>query len=330
MNAIGIRKFGGIDVLEHMILPVPIAVPNMLVIRVVTAGVNPADWRLRAGQFRLFVRTFPFIPGSDIAGIVESVGKGVTRFKVGDPIFAMSPLAKGGGYGEYAAIPETAAALIPDNLTFIEAAAVPLTGLTALEALIDKANVKVDDNILIYGASGGVGTLAVQLAKALGAHVTGVASGRNAELVRSLGADEFRDYTSDDVLSGENRYSIIFDAMNVHSASQWRHALRPNGLLVSVNPIAGNPVASLLAVLQGFKVKGFLVKPDGRALEKLSQYLRTGQVRSVIDCVYPLNDASKAQKASEAGHTRGKLVLVVDSAYAEMTIGNFTAQTRRN
>ena len=323
MTAIGIRKFGGLEVLESLTLPIPTVTPGTVLIRVVAAGVNPADWRLRDGQFRLFVRKFPFIPGSDLAGVVESVGEGVTSFKKGDAVYAMSPLMKGGGYAEYALIPASAVALIPDNVTFAEAAAVPLTGLTALEALTKQAVVKPGDPVLIYGASGGVGTFAVQIAKALGAHVIGVASGANADLVRSLGADEFLDYKTDAVLSGSKRYPIIFDAVNGHSASQWRSALTKNGLLVSVNPVAGNPVASLMGRVQGYKVKGFLVKPDGAALATLSQYLSTGQVRVIIDHVYRLAQAAEAQQYSEAGRTRGKLVLIVDSDLAQTAIMQF-------
>lgn len=327
MKAIGIHKFGSVDVLERMTLPVPKPEPDTVVIRTIAAGVNPGDWRLRSGQFRLFIRHFPFIPGSDVAGVVEAIGEGVTRFKVGDPIFAMLPLNKGGGYAEYAIIPQSYVALIPENLTFAQAAAVPLTGLTALEALTSHANIKAGDGILIYGASGGVGTFAVQIAKALRAHVTAVASGRNSDFVRLLGADVVRDYTREDILSGHQRFPVIFDAVNAYSFNKWRRVLSAKGLLVSVNPIAGNPVASFIAGLQGFKVKGFLVKSDGLALERLSQYLLHGEVKSHIDRVYPLDEAGQAQEYNQMGRTRGKLVLLIDSDLSGLTIREFKSMS---
>ena len=327
MNAVGIRKFGSIEVLEQMSLPIPILDPKSILVRIAATGINPADWRFRNGQFKFLIRKFPFIPGADVAGIVEAVGKEVTRFKVGDAIFAMLPLAKGGGYAEYVAISESDAALIPDNLTFIEAAAVPLAGLTAHKALTDKAAIRAGDEVLIYGASGGVGTFAVQIAKALGAHVVGVASGRNAELIHSLGADKFIDYTQANILSSGKRYPIIFDAMNVYSFNKWRNLLSPKGILVSVNPVAGNPLAALTAGLQGFRVSGFLIKPNGAALEQVAQYLRNGQVRSIIDKVYLLEEAGKAQQASEAGHTRGKSVLTINTMLADKTIHEYKSRS---
>lgn len=318
MRAIGFRQYGAEDVLEPLAVARPSVASDTVLIRVVAAGVNPADWRFRSGQFRRAIRLkLPFVPGADVAGIVEAVGPAVTRFRPGDAVYTMLPTKNGGGYAEYAAASEAAVALIPPNLSFAEAAAVPLTALTALQALRDKAELQPGAHLLIHGASGGVGTFAVQIAKAIGARVTATCSGQNVERVRSLGADEVLDYTRHDVTAGANAYNVIFDAVDAYWFRRWRPVLRPGGTFVTVNPLVGMITPGWLAAFRGGRrVKSVFVQPSGADLETLSRWIAAEQVRPVIDQTYPLADAAAAQRYSATQRVRGKLVLIVDQQRA--------------
>jgi NADPH:quinone reductase-like Zn-dependent oxidoreductase len=318
MQAIGFKRYGSADVLELLELPRPAIAPDGVLIRVVAAGVNPADWRFRCGQFRLAMRQkLPFVPGSDVAGVVEAVGSDVTQLEPGDAVYAMLPTANGGGYAQFAAVAEQDVAPMPRNLGFAEATAVPLTALTALQALRDKADLQPGTHVLINGASGGVGTFAVQIAKALGAHVTAACSGRNLALVREIGADEAIDYTQGDITAGEPRYDVIFDAANAISFRRARRVLRPNGTFVTVNPLIGNLSPDWLARLRGGrKIRSLFVQPGGDDLRTLNRWIEAGLVRPVIEQRFALADAAAAQGRSETGRVRGKLVLVVDERLA--------------
>lgn len=318
MRAIGFRQYGAEEVLEPLVVARPGVASDTVLIRVVAAGVNPADWRFRSGQFRRAIRLkLPFVPGADVAGIVEAVGPAVTRFRPGDAVYTMLPTKNGGGYAEYAAASEAAVALIPPNLSFAEAAAVPLAALTALQALRDKAELQPGSHLLIHGASGGVGTFAVQIAKATGARVTATCSGQNVERVRSLGADEVLDYTRHDVTAGANAYNVIFDAVDAYWFRRWRPVLRPGGTFVTVNPLVGMITPGWLAAFRGGRrVKSVFVQPSGADLETLSRWIAAEQVRPVIDQTYPLADAAAAQRYSATQRVRGKLVLIVDQQRA--------------
>ncbi len=288
-----------------------------LLIRVAAAGVNPADCLLRSGGLRLVARQkMPFVPGADVAGVVEAVGAGVTRFGVGDPVYAMLP-STAGGYAEYAVATEGTVAVMPPGLAFEEAAGVPLAALTALQALRHEANLAAGYHVLVNGASGGVGTFAVQISHAMGARVTAVASGRNADLVSGLGADEFLDYTREDVTAGKARYDTVFDAANVLAFRKIRRVLKPNGVFVTVNPFVGRLSPGWLARFRsGRRIRSFLVRPDGADLEKIGAWIEAGEVRPVIERAYPLADAAEAHRRSESRRARGKLVLVVDEELA--------------
>lgn len=318
MQAIGFRCYGPADVLEALDIARPALTPNGVMIRVVAAGVNPADWRFRSGQFRFALRLkLPFVPGADVAGIVEEVGAAVTRVQPGDAVYVMVPPAQGGGYAEYAVAREDQVARMPGNLSFAEAAAVPLTALTALQALRDKANLQPGMRVLICGASGGVGTYAVQIAKALGAHVTATCSGRNVALVQRLGADEVIDYTHHAISDGAPRFDVVFDAVNVVSFRRGRRVLCPNGVMVSVNPFADKLSPGWLARFRGGRrIRSLFVQPSGADLATLTAWIEAGQVRPVIDRYYPLADAAAAQRYSETLRVRGKLVLLVDQRLA--------------
>jgi NADPH:quinone reductase-like Zn-dependent oxidoreductase len=319
MGAVGFRSYGPAEVLEPLKMERPEIGPDTVLVRVAAAGVNPADWLLRSGRLRFVARSrLPFVPGADVAGVVEEVGRAVTRFRPGDAIYAMLPSVAGGGYAEYAAVAEGAVALAPPNLSLAEAAAVPLAALTALQGLRDEATLATGDLVLVNGASGGVGTFAVQIAGALGARVSAATSGRNAELVRGLGAEEVLDYTSEDVTAGEACYDAVFDAVGVYPFRRWKRVLRKGGVAVTVNPVLGNPAARLVARVAGGKRRlgSVFVKPSGPDLETIAGWISSGRVRPVIDETYPLSEAAVAHRYSESKRVRGKLVLIVDERLA--------------
>jgi len=331
MQAIGFRRYGSAEALENLEVAKPDLGPGEVLVRVAAAGVNPADWALRRGQLRPFVRLkFPFVPGSDVAGVVEAAGPGTSRFRPGDAIFAMTPSTSGGGYAEFVRVSEADAALVPPNLTLSEAAAVPLAALTALQALRDKAGLRTGSHALVYGASGGVGSFAVQISKGIGARVTAVASGRNAEMVRGLGADEVLDYERDDVLAGGERYDVVFDAVNTLKFGSARRVLREGGVYVTVNPFVGGLNPGWLARFRGGRrVESVFVRPSGADLETLAAWIQAGKVRPVIDRSYGLSDAVEAHRYSETQRARGKILLLVDEdlAATRAAHGDETAHT---
>jgi len=320
MRAVGFRRYGPPDVLETLEVPRP--EPGEVLIRVAAAGVNPADWALRGGRLRPFVRLeLPFVSGSDVAGVVEAVGPGVTRFKLGEAVYAMTPTTTGGAYAEYVTVAADNVAHVPSGLSLGEAAAVPLVALTALQALRDKAELAAGDHVLINGVSGGVGSFAVQISKAMGAQVTATCSGPNVELVRGLGADEVIDYTSEDAAARSPRYDVIFGAVNTLPLLHWRRALRPGGKIVTVNPLFENAVvARLVRAVGRVRLEGVLVRPSGADLGAVGSWISSGKVRPVIDRSYPLSDAAAAHRYSESRRVRGKLVLLVDERLSAETI----------
>ncbi|BDP43873.1 oxidoreductase (plasmid) [Deinococcus aetherius] len=318
MHALGFTRYGPPEVLQPLDLPRPEVPADGVLIRVAAAGINPADWRFRSGQFRRAVRLkLPFVPGSDVAGVALAVGSAVTRFRPGDAVFTMLPVREGGGYAQLAVAREALVAPVPTGICLGDAAAVPLAGLTALQALRDKAGLRAGQRVLIYGASGGVGTFAVQIARALGARVTAACSGRNAELVRSLGADEVIDYTGQEVTAGPPRFDVVFDAVNHLAFRRARRVLRAGGTFVTVNPVIGNLTpAWLSAFWGGRRLRSLFVQPSGADLETLGEWLAGGQLKSVIDRTHPLLDGAAAHEYSASGRVRGKLVLTVDEDLA--------------
>ncbi|GCE03840.1 NAD(P)-dependent alcohol dehydrogenase [Dictyobacter aurantiacus] len=323
MQAIAFRRYGTVEVLETLETERPIPRSGQVLIRVIAAGVNPADWVLRSGQLRFFARLkFPFIPGSDVAGIVTAMGPGTGRFRPGDAVYGMFPSIKGGGYAQYVAVAEDVLAPIPPQLTYVEAAAVPLASLTALQALRDQGQVAHGSSVLIYGASGGVGSFAVQIARNLGAHVTAACSTGNIELVKSLGAKAVIDYTRNEITASDTHYDVIFDAAGAFPFKHWRPILKPKGLVVSINLNFANPLQTFLSCFEstGKRLKGVFVRPSGDDLTRLSAWISTGKLRPVIEQSFPLLQAAQAQRRSESRRVRGKLVLVVDEKLAQTTV----------
>ena len=229
----------------------------------------------------------------------------------------MLPNTAGGGYAEYAAAAEATVGTVPPNLTFREAAGVPLTALTALQALCHHAGLEPGGRLLVNGASGGVGTFAVQIARVIGATVVAVTSGRNADLALTLGADEVLDYTRDDVTAGEARFDVVFDAVNVLPFRKVRRVLNPDGVFVTVNPIAGRLSPLWLSGFRdGKRIRSFLVRPDGSDLDLVGDWIVSGKVRPIVERSYPLTRAAAAHRHSESRRARGKLVLIVEEHLA--------------
>jgi len=256
--------------------------------------------------------------GVDFAGTVEAVGRNVRRFKPGDQVFG----AKLGAFAQYVAVPEQRAMVVkPDNVAFEQAAAVPIAAITALQALRDKGKIHAGQKVLINGASGGVGTFAVQIAKSYGAEVTGVCSTRNIELVRSIGADQVIDYTREDFTAGAQRYDLILDNVGTHSLLEYRRVLTPTGVYVMVGStdpgnwfgwLAGPVEGLILSQFVSQKLTMMLADLNSEDLATLATLMQSGKLTPVIDRLYPLSEAAEALRYLEAGHARGKVVLTVD------------------
>lgn len=310
MKAVVIRRYGAAEVLQYEDVEQPKIDSTQLLVKVRASSVNPIDWKIRQGMLSLITGSkFPKILGFDVAGDVVEVGSGVTRFKVGDAIYGSTSFP-GGGYAEFAAVPESVVVLKPTNLSYEEAAAVPLAALTALQALRDQGNIQRGQNVLINGAAGGVGIFAVQIAKALGAVVTGVSSTKNLDLVKSLGADRVIDYTQQDFAEDTAQYDIIFDAVGKRSLSQTKRVLKPNGIYITTLPSPKVLLESVLtAFLSGQKAKFLFEKPNVKDLLFLKELIETGKIRVVIDRTYPLQELAAAHNYSETGRAVGKIAI---------------------
>ena len=325
MKAIVYCDYGPPDVLKLMDIPKPVPNDNQLLVRVRAASVNPYDWH--------FIRGTPYIMrlgvglrkpkntriGVDFAGTVEAVGKNVTQFKPGDEVFG----GKTGAFAEYVCVSEKGVARKPANITFEQAGSVQIAGLTALQAVRDRAKARPGEKILINGASGGVGTFAVQIAKAFGAEVTGVCSTRNLDMVRSLGADHVIDYTKEDFTKGTQRYDVIIDNVGNQPLLSFRHALTPKGQYVMIGgggpndqgllgPMVGPIKAMLLSPFVSQKMGMMMSNPTQKDMIQLADLMQAGKVTPVIDRTYKLSEVPEAIRYLEQGHARGKVVITLD------------------
>jgi NADPH:quinone reductase-like Zn-dependent oxidoreductase len=324
MKAIVHRCYGSPDVIRLEDIPKPTPKDDEVLVRVHAASVNPLDWHYLEGT-PYMVRIDggfgkPDDPrlGVDFAGAVEAVGKKVTRFKPGDEVFG----GRFGALAEYVAVREQrAVALKPANVSDAQAAAVAIAGITALQALRDKGHIRAGQNVLINGASGGVGTFAVQIAKSYGANVTGVCSTRNMDLVRSLGADHVIDYTREDFTRGTQRYDLILDNVATHSLLDYKRVLNPNGVYVMVGSTTlGNwfgwlvkPVqASILSPFTSQKFGMIFAELNKDDLTTLATLMQSGKLTPVVDRSYKLTEAAEALRYLEKGHARGKVVVTVE------------------
>ncbi|HEY4113035.1 MAG TPA: NAD(P)-dependent alcohol dehydrogenase [Rhizomicrobium sp.] len=326
MKAIVYRCYGSPDVLKLEEIAKPAPADDRILVKVHAASVNPLDWHYLQGKpyiMRAGVgigRPDSILMGADFAGTVESVGKNVTRFKPGDEVFG----DRNGALGEYVSVRENGAvALKPANVSMEQAAAVPVAGITALQALRDKGKVRAGQKVLINGASGGVGTFAVQIAKSYGAEVTGVCSTRHVEMVKSIGADHVIDYTKEDFTQGPAKYDLIVDNVGNHSASELRHALTPNGILVAVGgpsdnswlgPLATMAKDSIAAIFATQKLLFMLADANQADLKVLGDLMQAGKLTPVIDRRYPLAETAQAIAYLEKGHAKGKVIVDVDQS----------------
>ncbi len=320
MRAVVAHGHGGPKVLGVEEVGRPAVADGKLLVKVFAAGINPLDWRLRRGELRpLTALKRRWVPGRDIAGEVEAVGGGVEGFRAGDRIYAMLG-GVFGGYAEYAVVPAAAAAPAPGNLSYEEAAGVPLAALTAIQGLRGALRDLPHDcdealgrrRVLINGASGGVGTFAVQLAEIFGAEVTAVCSAGNAGLVEELGADSVVDYGREDFTGHRDRYDVIFDVVGNGSFNTCRRALRPGGIYVTTELLPGNFLWQVLTFPgENRKARVVVVKTSGRDLGLLGSLFEARRLRVRLDEVYALEDAAAAHAHGETGRVRGKLVLKV-------------------
>ena len=323
MKAIVYRCYGPPDVLNLEDIEKPTAAADEVLVKIRAASVNPLDWHYMRGSPSL-MRLMSGIGapkntrlGVDFAGTVEAVGINVVRYKPGDEVFG----GKTGAFAEYVAVREDKAlALMPSNMTFEQAASVPIAAVTALQALRDKGQIQAGQKVLINGASGGVGTFAVQIAKSFGAQVTGVCSTRNLEMVQSIGADHVFDYTKEDYTQSGERYDIIIDNVGNHSLLQNRQALNPEGILVMIGgpsdgllgPLASPIKALMLSPFVSQKFVMFVAQMNKEDLAILGDLMQAGKVTPVIDRRYDLSGVPAAIRYSEEGHARGKIVVGED------------------
>ena len=326
MRAIVYCEYGTADNLRLEPVEKPTPTDDQMLVKVKSAAVNPLDWH--------FIRGTPYVMrlsaglkkpkdirlGVDFSGTVEAVGKNVTDFKPGDDIFG----GRNGAFAEYVVVrPDRAITPKPANVSFEQAAGVPIAGITALQAIRDRAKLQPGQKVLINGASGGVGTFAVQIAKAYGADVTGVCSGRNVEMVRGLGADRVIDYTKEDFTKGDARYDAIIDNVGNRGLLECKRVLAPNGRYVLIGgggPDRGNWIGALAGPMKDFMLgafvkqeMGFFVAQLNKAdLKVLADMMEAGQVTPVIDRTYPLAEVPEAIKYLEEGHARGKVVITME------------------
>ena len=308
MRAIRQQTLGGPDVLELAEVPRPTPIPTEVLVRTRAAGVNPVDWKTRTRGG--FVGEPPFTVGWDVAGVVEEVGYGVTTLSVGDRVFGMPRFPhEAAAYAEYVTSPSRQLARIPDALGEVEAGALPLAGLTAWQALVETADVGPGQRILVLAAAGGVGHLAVQIAKARGAHVLGTARAEKHPFLAQLGVDEAIDYTSEDVAERARHVDVALDAVGGDAASDALRAVRDEGIVVT---LSGTSVGALRELAgDRIRVVGILVEPDRAGLEALADLATAGTLRPHVSRTFPLADAARAHELGETGRTQGKLVLTI-------------------
>ncbi len=312
MKAVSIEKYGGPGVLQYKDHAIPQINNDELLIKVKASSVNPVDWKLRKGMLRFLPgQKLPKILGGDIAGIVEKIGNNVIEFKIGDEIYGLISAAKGGAYAEYAIAKSHQIAIKPKNISFQEAATIPLAGLTAYQSLKRLGKLKVEDKILINGCSGGVGHFAVQIAKAMGADVTGVCSTKNKNLARKLGTDKVIDYTNKNIFRENITYDIFFDAVANQSPWKVRKYLNRNGKYVTTLPSVGVFIDMLLGSFCSKKSKIIAVKSVSEDLRFLSELIKSKKLITIIDKIYELKDIKAAHIYSETGRVVGKLAITI-------------------
>jgi NADPH:quinone reductase-like Zn-dependent oxidoreductase len=308
MRAVRMHGYGNIDSLVYEEIAKPEHAADEVLIKVQAAGVNPVDWKIVEGFGEGWLgHPMPHTLGCDVAGVVEAVGSAVTTVKAGDAVYGYTSLAREGAYAEYVIAKESEVTAKPAALDFINAAAVPVAALTSWQAIFDQAGLLAGQKILIHAASGGVGSMAVQLAIAKGAYVYGTASARNAEFVKSLGADEVIDYTSTKFEDVVKDADVVFDLIGGETQQRSLAVLKKGGVVVS----AVQPPDE--EALKAHEIRGVMVgaQPNAAQLEEITTLIEAGKVKTFVEKVLPLSDAKEALNLSKQGRTRGKIVLTV-------------------
>ncbi|HEX8236185.1 MAG TPA: NADP-dependent oxidoreductase [Abditibacteriaceae bacterium] len=309
MKAVVLEEYGGPEALLLQEVAQPSLARDELLIKVHNTAINALEWKLRKGMgetFGLELR-LPFVLGSEFAGNVEAVGSDVLNFKVGDAVFGFVDVTRSGGYAEYVTAKPSEMALKPQNIDFVHAAAIPVGALTSWQALFDTANLQSGQTILVHGATGGVGSMAVQLAKAKGARVIGTASGRNEEFVRSLGADQFIDYSTTRFEDVAQDVDVVFDTIGGETQERSFQTLRKGGILVSIV----TPPAEDLAARFGVRAAVVYAQPQGITLTEIVKLVEAGKLKAKVETVLPLSQVRQAHQLMKTGHKRGKIVLQV-------------------
>ena len=305
MNAIVVHEYGGPEVLKYEDALRPEPKNDEILIRTMSAGVNPVDAAIRAGRFR--TGQLPFIPGMDVAGVVEKVGANVTKFKAGDPVYAYLSFQEQGGYAEFTIARENETALKPKGISFEQAAAVPLAATTAWQALIDTAGLKAGQTVLIHGGSGGVGHFAIQIAKARGAKVIATASAPNQDFLKQLGVDQPIDYTKTKFEDVVKNVDVVLEATRSDSMSRSYGVVKKGGFIVSIT----SPPDQVQLDQHGLRGQSIMAHPEAKVLEELTKLIEAKKLTPMVSQVFPLTEAAKAQQQIETRHTRGKIVLKV-------------------
>ena len=309
MKAVLIRKYGGPEVLELAEVPAPKPTDDEVVVEVKATSVNPVDWLVRDGGATSFVKVkFPVILGCDLAGVVVEKGSNVKHLAVGDEVFAMMP-HDWGAHAERVALAGALVVKKPARLSMREAAALPVVAMTALAGLKKRGDVKPGDRVLVNGASGGVGQAAVQIGKALGAHITAVCSQESFDLVKGLGADELIDYKTTDFAAGPAQFDVVFDCVGNKPAGDCARVLKGRKVHVTTMPHVSTFLRQFANPLFGTKVFALITTGEGGGLDFVKSLVDEGKLKPVIDKVYPLSDVAAAQEYSKARRAKGKIIL---------------------
>jgi NADPH:quinone reductase-like Zn-dependent oxidoreductase len=308
MKTVCIYSYGGPDVLVYEDAPRPHPGDGEVLVRVHAAGINPVDWKIREGQLKgMLHHTLPLVLGWDVSGVVTDVGSGLTRVKVGDEVFSRPDINRDGAYAEYIVIKEAEVALKPKSLDHIHAAALPLDALTGWQSLFDAGGLAAGQRVLVHAAAGGVGHIAVQLAKWKGAHVIGTASARNHDFLRKLGVDQVVDYQTERFEEVVQPVDMVLDTIGGDTCERSWKVLKRGGILVSI----ASPPSAEVAAAHGVRQAFVFTQPNATQLAEIAQLVDAEKLKVIVETILPLSDATRGQEVSERGHTRGKIVLRV-------------------
>ncbi|MFZ1056923.1 MAG: NADP-dependent oxidoreductase [Opitutaceae bacterium] len=308
MKAVCIYSYGGPEVLIYEDAPCPHPGEGEVLVKVHAAGINPVDWKVREGHLKeMLHHSFPLILGWDVSGVVESLGANLKRLKVGDEVYSRPDISRDGAYAEFIVIKESEVALKPKSIDHIHAAALPLAGLTAWQTLFDAGALSPGQRVLIHAAAGGVGSLAVQLAKWKGAVVIGTASARNHDFLRNLGIDQVVDYEREKFEDVVQPVDVVLDTMGGEIQERSWKVLKRGGILISIVSPPSVEAAAAHGVRQAF----VFIKPSADQLTSIAALVDAEKLKAIVETTLPLSDATRGQELSERGHTRGKIVLRV-------------------